>query len=68
MTAVAASIPARMPVLPSNPWLWRLWWRIVVASVCTNGSPAAWKGKLAVGGHGGAAAACGAGRHGRVRA
>jgi hypothetical protein len=66
--AIAASIPARMPVLPSNPRLWRLWWRVVVASACTNGSPMAWRGKLTVGGHGGAVAACGAGRRGRVRA
>jgi hypothetical protein len=66
--AAAASIPARMPVLPSNPWLWRLWWRVVVASACTNGSPVAWRGKLTVGGHGDAVAACGAGRRGRVRA
>jgi hypothetical protein len=59
--AAAANIPTRMPVLPSNPRLWRLWWRVVVASACTNGSPVAWRGKLTVGGHGGAVAACGAG-------
>jgi hypothetical protein len=38
-----------------------------VASVCTNGRPVAWRGELAVGGHGGAVAACGAGRRGRTR-
>jgi hypothetical protein len=65
--AAGMALPARMPGLPSNPLLWRLWWRVVVACLCTTGRPVAWGGELAVGGHGGAVAACGAGRRGRMR-
>jgi hypothetical protein len=65
--AAGTAFPARMLALPSNPRLWRLWWRVVVASVCTTGHPMAWRGELTVGGHGGAVAACGAGRRGRTR-
>jgi hypothetical protein len=34
-------------------------WGVRVARVYTNGRPVAWRGKLAVGGHGGAMAALG---------
>jgi hypothetical protein len=40
--------PARRLALPGNPRRWRLGWKDMVARVCTNGRPVAWRGKLDV--------------------